>query len=307
MALASTILMVRPAAFGFNEQTAANNFFQGRPAPGEDASLQEKVLAEFDNMARQLVEYDIEVIAIEDTDDPPKPDAIFPNNWFCTFPSGVLSVFPMYAPNRRNEKRDEILHWIVESFETSGFEDWSEYEAEGYFLEGTGSMVMDHANRIIYACISERTSLSLLQKFAPARGYLAMPFNAVDISGKPIYHTNVMMCIGEGFAVICTDAIADETERIAVTQLLESTGHHIIRISLQQMHAFAGNMLELKNMHGKKFIIMSETAWNSLEDVQRERLNAYAAPIVIPVPTIEQEGGSVRCMMAEIFLDAKIN
>lgn len=305
MPLASTILMIRPVAFGYNEQTASNNFFQSKQPVAENDSLQDKVLAEFDSMAEKLVEHDIEVIAIEDTADPPKPDAIFPNNWFCTFPSGVLSVFPMYAPNRRPEKRDEILHWIVDNFQTTGFEDWSEYEAEGQFLEGTGSMVIDHANRIIYACISERTSLTLLKKFAPARGYLAVPFSAADKNGKPIYHTNVMMCIGEGFAVICLEAIADETERIAVTQLLESSGHHIIPISLEQMHAFAGNMLEVQNMHGKKFIIMSQAAWNSLQDAQRESLQTFASPIVIPVPTIEQEGGSVRCMMAEIFLPPK--
>lgn len=302
MSLASTILMVRPAAFGFNEQTASNNFFQTQG----NATL-EKVLEEFDNMAHQLVDYDIEVIAIEDTTNPPKPDAIFPNNWFCTFPSGVLSVFPMYAPNRRTEKRDEILHWIVENFSTAGFEDWSEYEAEGQFLEGTGSMVMDHANRIIYACISERTSLQLLKKFAPSHGYLAVPFRAQDKNGNPIYHTNVMMCIGEGFAVVCTEAITDETERIAVKQLLESTGHEVISISFEQMHAFAGNMLAVKNMHGKKFIVMSETARNSLNKEQHDQLRAFGEFIVIPVPTIEQEGGSVRCMMAEIFLPPNSN
>jgi len=302
MSLASTILMVRPAAFGYNEQTAANNFFQSQ---GE--VVQEKVLAEFDNMAQLLVEHDIEVIAIEDTTNPPKPDAIFPNNWFCTFPSGVLSVFPMYAPNRRTEKRDEILHWIVDNFRIAGFEDWSEYEAEGQFLEGTGSMVMDHANKIIYACISERTSLALLKKFAPAHGYLAVPFQAADKNGNPIYHTNVMMCVGDGFAVVCLEAISDETERIAVRQLLEATGHYIITISSEQMHAFAGNMLELKNMHGKKYIVMSQTAWNSLDGNQRSQLRVYADPIVIHVPTIEQEGGSVRCMMAEIFLPPNSN
>ena len=289
-------------AFGFNEQTASDNFFQTQG----NASL-EKVLEEFDNMAQQLVAHDIEVIAIEDSANPPKPDAIFPNNWFCTFPSGVLSVFPMFASNRRTEKRDDILHWIVENFRTAGFEDWSEYETEGQFLEGTGSMVMDHANRIIYACISERTSLELLKKFAPAHGYLAVPFRAEDKNGKPIYHTNVMMCIGDGFAVVCTEAITDETERIAVKQLLESTGHEVIPISIDQMHAFAGNMLALKNMHGEKFIVMSETARNSLHKEQHDQLSAFGKFIVIPVPTIEQEGGSVRCMMAEIFLPPNSN
>lgn len=304
MPIASTILMIRPAAFGYNEQTAANNFFQSQQENAQ-TNLQEQVLAEFDSMAQLLVENDIEVIVIEDTPDPPKPDAIFPNNWFCTMPSGTVSVFPMYAPNRRPEKRDEIVDWITDNFKTTGFEDWSEYEAEGHFLEGTGSMVIDHDSKIIYACISERTSVSVLDKFATAHGYQAISFNAADKNGKPIYHTNVMMCVGEGFAVICIDAIPDETERIAVTQLLESTAHELITISLAQMHSFAGNMLQLKNMHGKKFIVMSQTAWNSLEAEQRERLQTFGQPLAIPVPAIEQEGGSVRCMIAEIFLEPR--
>lgn len=305
MPLASTILMIRPAAFGYNEQTAANNFFQSQSEHATD--LQQQVLAEFDNMTQQLVEHDIEVIVIEDTPDPPKPDAIFPNNWFCTFPAGSFSVFPMYAPNRRPEKRDEIVQWIAENFVITAFEDWSEYEAEGLFLEGTGSMVIDHNNSIIYACISERTSESLLKKFAASKTYQAISFNATDKNGKPIYHTNVMMCVGEDFAVICTAAITDETERVAVTQLLRSTGHQLIDISLEQMHSFAGNMLALKNMHGKKFVVMSQSAWESLGPEQKELLNSFAQPLPIAVPTIEQEGGSVRCMIAEIFLTPRID
>ena len=305
MPLASTILMIRPVAFGYNEQTAANNFFQSRDDSSQPTAVQQQVLAEFDNMTQQLVDNDIEVIVIEDTADPPKPDAIFPNNWFCTFPSGNFAVFPMYAPNRRPEKRDEVVEWVAENFIVTSFEDWSEYEAEGLFLEGTGSMVIDHNSKIIYACISERTSESLLKKFAAAKGFRAISFNAADKNGKPVYHTNVMMCIGEDFAVVCTAAITDETERIAVTQLLQSTGHQLIDISLEQMHSFAGNMLELMNMHGKKFIVMSQSAWDSLTSSQRERLQSFARPLPIAVPTIEQEGGSVRCMIAEIFLQPK--
>jgi hypothetical protein len=304
MPLASTILMIRPVAFGYNEQTAANNFFQSQEKASAETTMQQ-VLAEFDNMTQQLVDRDIEVIVIEDTPDPPKPDAIFPNNWFCTFPSGGFSVFPMYAPNRRPEKRDEIVQWIADNFIISAFEDWSEYEAEGHFLEGTGSMVIDHAAGIIYACISERTSSSLLKKFAAAKGFQAISFNAADKNGKPIYHTNVMMCIGEDFAVICTDAITDETERIAVTQLLQSGGRKLIEISLEQMHSFAGNMLAVQNMHGQKFVVLSQTAWGSLKPAQRKQLQSFAEPLPIAVPTIEQEGGSVRCMMAEIFLRPK--
>ena len=305
MPLASTILMIRPVAFGYNEQTAANNFFQSRDDSSQQTAIQQQVLAEFDNMTQQLVDHDIEVIVIEDSADPPKPDAIFPNNWFCTFPSGSFSVFPMYAPNRRPEKRDEVVEWIADNFIVASFEDWSEYEAEGLFLEGTGSMVIDHNSKIIYACISERTSESLLKKFAAAKGFQAISFNATDKNGKPIYHTNVMMCIGEDFAVVCSAAIVDETERIAVTQLLQSTGHQLIDISLEQMHSFAGNMLELQNMHGKKFILMSQSAWDSLAPEQQKQLQSFARPLPIAVPTIEQEGGSVRCMIAEIFLQPK--
>ena len=305
MPSASTILMIRPAAFGYNEQTAANNFFQNQPSVPME-TLQQKVLEEFDNMAQQLVEQDIEVLVIEDTPDPPKPDAIFPNNWFCTLPSGILAVFPMYAANRRLEKRDDILQWLTENYKVTGVEDWSEYEVEGRFLEGTGSMVIDHDNNMIYACRSERTDSSVLEKFASNHGYNAIAFSATDSNGQPIYHTNVMMCIGEQFAVVCADAIKDETERIAVTQLLESTRREIIRISLEQLHSFAGNMLQVQNMRGQPFVIMSASAWNSLDDAQSAKLKSFAKPLVIDIPTIEQvEGGSVRCMMAEIFLPGR--
>lgn len=306
MPVASTILMIRPAAFSFNEQTAANNFFQTNDATDQQA-LQQQVLKEFDNMVQTLVDHDIEVLVIEDTPDPPKPDAIFPNNWFCTFPSGELAVFPMYAPNRRDEKRDDILKWLAENFTVSTIEDWSEYEAEGRFLEGTGSMIIDHARRIIYACLSDRTNATVLEKFSAAHGYHAITFTATDNKGRPVYHTNVVMCLGDRFAVLCAEAIKDETEKIAVTQLLESTIGEVITITPDQMHAFAGNMLQLQNMHGDRFIIMSQTAWDSLDAAQRKRLQLFAKPLVIAVPTIEKvEGGSVRCMMAEIFLNAKI-
>ena len=265
--------------------------------------MQEKALAEFDTMVQQLSSHGIEVLVVEDTNEPVKPDAVFPNNWFCTFPSGVVSVFPMYAPNRRAEKRDDILDWLADQFEVNNVEDWSEYEAEGHFLEGTGSMVIDHDNSIIYACISDRTSLSLLEKFAARHGYHAIAFRATDKAGRPVYHTNVVMCLGYGFAVICKDAIADEMEQVAVTQVLESTGRVPVYITLEQMHAFAGNMLQLQNKQGDLFIVISRSAWNALNDAQRKQLSSYAMPLVMDVPTIEAvEGGSVRCMIAEIFL-----
>ena len=303
MPLTSTILMVRPAAFGFNEETAANNYFQSNPGIDKE-QLQQKALAEFDNMVQTLRSHGITVLVIEDSKEPPKPDAIFPNNWLSTSPGGVLSVFPMYAPSRRIEKRDEILDQLAKEFVIREVQDWGEYEAEGRFLEGTGSMVIDHDNKMIYACVSERTSLPVLEKYAAANNFQAIVFLATDKNGRPVYHTNVMMALGEGFCVLCEEAIEEEWELIAVRQLLESTGHSIIAITRDQMHQFAGNMLQLKNNDGEKYLVMSRSAFNSLRKEQKQMLEAYSTLLPIAVPTIEEvEGGSVRCMMAEVFLE----
>ncbi len=305
MPLASTILMVRPAAFGFNEETAANNYFQSNPGIDKE-QLQQKALTEFDNMVQTLRSHGITVLVIEDSKEPPKPDAIFPNNWLSTSPGGVLSVFPMYAPSRRIEKRDEILDQLAKEFVIREVQDWGEYEAEGRFLEGTGSMVIDHDNKMIYACVSERTSLPVLEKYAAANNFQAIVFLATDKNGRPVYHTNVMMALGEGFCVLCEEAIEEEWELIAVRQLLESTGHSIIAITRDQMHQFAGNMLQLKNNDGEKYLVMSRSAFNSLRKEQKQMLEAYSTLLPIAVPTIEEvEGGSVRCMMAEMFLERK--
>ena len=305
MPLATTILMVRPAAFGFNEETAANNYFQSNPDISKE-ELQQRALTEFDLMVQTLRSHDINVLVIEDTKEPAKPDAIFPNNWLSTSPNGVVAVFPMYAPNRRIEKRDEILEQLAAAFVIQDVQDWSEYEAEGRFLEGTGSMVIDHNNKMIYACVSERTSLSVLEKYAATNGYQAIVFLATDKNGLPVYHTNVAMALGESFCVLCEDAIEEEWELIAVRQLLESTNHSIIAITREQMHSFAGNMLEVKNSNGENILILSQTAFNSLRKEQKQMLEAYAKLLPVAVPTIEEvEGGSVRCMMAEIFLERK--
>lgn len=305
MSIASTILMIRPAAFGFNEETAANNFFQSHPSINHE-QLQKKVLQEFDNMVKALKDHDINVIIIDDTREPAKPDAIFPNNWLSTSPDGIISVFPIYAPNRRTEKRDDILQLLAKDFIVKDVQDWSEFEAEGRFLEGTGSMVTDHDNKMIYATVSERTSLVVLEKFASANGYQAIVFIATDKNGHPVYHTNVVMTLGENFAILCEESIEEEWELIAVRQLLESTNHTIIAITREQMHQFAGNMLQVKNNKDEKFLIMSQAAYSSLKKEQRQMLEAYSTPLPIAVPTIEEvEGGSVRCMMAEVFLEKR--
>ncbi|HMK16995.1 MAG TPA: arginine deiminase-related protein [Chitinophagaceae bacterium] len=306
MQITDTILMVRPASFRANEETAATNFFQSTDTKTDPRFIQQAALKEFDNMVELLRQQDINVLVIDDTPTPVKPSAVFPNNWLSTSPEGIISVFPMYAPNRRSEKRDDILKMLAEKFVVKDLQDWSEFEVEGKFLEGTGSMVMDHENKVIYTCYSPRTDISVLEKFANANKYRAIIFFAVDNNGHPVYHTNVMMTLGENFAILCEEAIEEEWELIAVRQLLESSGHEAIRITKDQMHSFAGNMLQVKNSKGEKFLLMSQTAFDSLTEEQKEELAARSKLLSIPIPVIEKtEGGSVRCMIAEIFLVRK--
>lgn len=306
MALASSILMIRPAAFGANEETAANNYFQQPAQQSNRQAIHQSALNEFNNMVETLSENDIEVLVIDDTPEPPKPSTVFPNNWLSTSPNGTLFVYPLFAKNRRSEKRDDILKYLAEKFIVKDVQDWSEYEVEGKFLEGTGSMVFDHDNKVIYACYSPRTDIHVLEKYANANKYRAIVFVATDKNGHPVYHTNVVMTLGENFAILCEEAIEEEWELIAVRQLLESTDHEVVRITREQMHAFAGNMLGVKNKKGEKFLVMSQTAFDSLTPQQKEQLSSYCTLLPIAVPTIEKaEGGNVRCMMAEIFLKRK--
>jgi len=305
MQVTDTILMIRPASFGYNSETAVNNFFQSRISE-EQEKLQRAALTEFDGMVQALLNNEIEVLVVNDTPEPPKPDAIFPNNWLATSPEGIVSVFPLFAQNRRAEKRDDILKMLAEKFIVKDIHDWSEYEPEGKFLEGTGSMVMDYDDKVIYACYSPRTDLSVLEKFANANGYRAIVFLATDKDGNAVYHTNVVMTVGEKFAILCEEAIEEEWELIAIRQLLETTEHEIILITREQMHAFAGNMLEVKNKKGENFLVMSQRAFDVLTTEQKEKLSIFSKLLPIAVPTIEKvEGGSVRCMMMEIFLEKK--
>jgi hypothetical protein len=299
--------MVRPAAFGPNEETSTTNFFQTPAKELNRQSLQQSALKEFDNMVEILTRHDINVLVIDDTLTPVKPSAIFPNNWISTSPEGIVSIFPMYAPNRRPEKREDILRLIAEKFIVKDVQDWSEFEVEGKFLEGTGSMVIDHENKVIYTCHSPRTDMSVLEKFAHVNKFRAIAFLATDKNGHPVYHTNVVMTLCENFAVLCEEAIEEEWELIAIRQLLDSSGHDVIRIYKDQMHCFAGNMLQLKNKKGEKFLVMSQTAFDSLYEDQKEELSERNKLLPISIPTIERiEGGSVRCMMAEIFLEKKV-
>ena len=306
MQITDTILMIRPAAFGPNEETASTNFFQSASDDINQNVLQQTALSEFDEMVELLRSHDINVLVVDDTPTPPKPSAIFPNNWLSTSPDGIVSVFPMYSANRRWEKRDDILKMLAEKFVVKDVQDWSEFEAEGKFLEGTGSMVIDHDNKVIYACYSPRTDVSILEKFANANKYRAIIFFAADKNGQAVYHTNVVMTLAEDFAILCEEAIEEEWELIAIRQLLDSSGHDVIRIYKDQMHCFAGNMLQVKTNKGEKILVMSQTAFDSLYEDQKEELSGRNKLLTVSIPTIEKiEGGSVRCMMAEIFLEKK--
>lgn len=299
MLFASTILMVRPASFGYNEQTAINNSFQHNIHPDD---LVAKALTEFDSMVSAIRSAGIEVIVIDDTAEPVKPDAVFPNNWFCTFPGGLVATFPMYAPNRRMERRKDILDNLVHNFKVTELEDWSSHEAHGMFLEGTGSMVIDHSGKIIYACLSERTNALLLYQFGEKSGYEVISFSAKDKNGLPIYHTNVMMCLGNGFCIVC-DEIIDAGDIGSLRDSMNKTGTRMISIRYDQMLNFSGNMLQLQNNKGEHFLVMSQSAFDCLEEDQITALQKYTRLLPVNISTIETiGGGSARCMMAEIFL-----
>lgn len=299
MQTASAVAMVRPAAFTFNEETAASNYFQCQPDK-QDLSLQQKAIVEFDTLVTLLRDNNVDVLVMEDDGGIEKPDAIFPNNWFCCN-NNRLTVFPICAVNRRPEKRPELIEIIQKKTGISSVKDLSENEKENIFLEGTGSMVIDHSNRLIYACISARTDKKLLAIYAADNNYEAVIFEAADDQGRDIYHTNVLMCIGAGFAVICADAI-NEKYRAEVSQQLSESGHELVLISFEQMKAFAGNMLQLINDNNELLLVMSNTAFRSLLPTQINIIEKYSRLLIADVSTIESaSGGSVRCMMAELF------
>jgi hypothetical protein len=260
-------------------------------------------LREFDALAAALSDAGIEVIVIGDTQEPHTPDAIFPNNWISMHADGRIVLYPMEAENRRTERRMDIVEQLDRSRQISEIVDLSAHETNGHFLEGTGSMVLDRTNRVAYACISSRTHLDPLGDFAQRLGYDVVAFDAVDSSGVPIYHTNVLMNVGEKLAVICDEAIPREDQRSAVLGRLRDTGHDIVHLSYAQLDAFAGNMLELRNDAGDRVTAMSQQAWQSLDPGQRTTLEANGRIVTVPIDNIESSaGGSVRCMLAEVHL-----
>jgi len=298
------LFMVRPAHFGPNVQTAASNVFQ-RPTDRPSMSLEAAALTEFDGMVRVLRTAGARVIVIDDTDEPATPDAVFPNNWVTTHANGDVFLFPLEAPNRRAERRMDIIDALITKygFAIGRVSDLSGHEREGRFLEGSGSMVLDRTNRVAYAALSTRTHPELLRTFALETEYDTCTFDTLGDEGRPIYHTNVMMAIGSRFAVICAAAIAGSRQREAVLQRLTRTGRQLIDITMEQMAAFAGNLLEVQGEEGEPLIVLSQTAHDALTVEQRTLLQNCGRLLPISIATIEQVGGgSVRCMLAEIFL-----
>jgi len=298
--ITSSVLMIRPARFSFNTETAENNTFQ-QASMLNPAELAARAAMEFDLLVRTLRAEGVEVRVIEDTPDPPKPDAVFPNNWISFHESGLVVTYPMYSKLRRLERREDVIESLAADFEVRRrvhFESWEENEV---FLEGTGSMILDRKHKIVYACRSIRTHTDLLDKWCEELGYKSVVFDAV-LHGQPIYHTNVMMAMGEGLAVICLEVIPEDQQERVLGQL-QMSGLQVVRLTAAQVDAFAGNMLALRAADGGQVMVMSSRAFRSLTLAQVDDIRKYARIIHSDVTAIEDAGGgSVRCMIAENFL-----
>ncbi len=302
--LASTVLMIRPARFESNPMTAESNRFQGRN-PLSPEQQHNVAVQEFDALVEVLREAGIKVVLVQDTPEPHTPDSIFPNNWVSFHADGRVVLYPMEAPNRRTERRPDIIEMLDTElgYQVREIIDLSGHEKNAHYLEGTGSMVLDRTNKIAYACLSSRTQLDPLGDFAQQMDYDVVAFDAFDRNGVRIYHTNVLMNVGEAVAVICSESITDKAQQKAVLAQLKVTGHQVVDLSYEQLDAFAGNMLELRREDGVRVVAMSSQAWNSLNDDQREILQANGKVVHTPIDNIESSaGGSVRCMLAEVHL-----
>ncbi len=301
-----TIFMVRPANFGYNSETAENNAFQNAETNLTANEIKDLARSEFDNMVKCLRELGVRVYVFEDTLTPAKTDAVFPNNWFSSHLEGKIFLYPMFSPNRRNERREDIITNLAKEYEFQVDRELLKFESEEKYLEGTGSMILDRPNKIIYACYSIRTNPEVLRAYGDKIGYKVVGFNATDSDGIPYYHTNVIMALGEHIATICTVSIEDLDQRKALCASLSNSGKIIVHLSREQILAFAGNMLEVKGDDDKNLLVMSSAAHKSLQEEQLNIINLYNKIVHLPLGTIEQfGGGSARCMIAEIFLPKK--
>ena len=304
----NSILMIRPNNFGYNEETALDNHYQNQGSL--EMNSNENAQKEFDNMIFNLRQNGISVYVFQDDDINYTPDSIFPNNWISFHENGDVGLYPMYAENRRLERRPEVIKFLEdEGFNIDNIVDYSSAESENKFLEGTGSMILDRENRIAYCSISKRSNEDLFIEFCEDFEFTPVLFNSYQSVGDkrlPIYHTNVMMCVATNYVVICLDSIDDKKQRKNVSNFINESGKKLIEISENQVESFAGNMLELLNDKGDSILVMSKSAENSLSEIQKNSIKKYSKIISSNINTIEVcGGGSARCMMAEIFLPKK--
>jgi hypothetical protein len=300
MQTTSHLLMIRPVKFGYNAETAVNNAFQ---TAGGDERTQEKALTEFERFVALLRDNGVDVTVFEDSPLPHTPDSIFPNNWVSFHGNGTVCLYPLFAENRRAERKENILKDIEKKFRISRTIDLSHFEKEGLYLEGTGSMVFDRDNKLAYACLSPRTDKKVLKFFCDRMGYRQMTFKAVDANNEAIYHTNVVMCVADKYVVLCLDALPQTEEKDWIIATIQKSRKEPILISMEQMNRFAGNMLQVHNAKKERLLVMSSQAYGSLTPEQITTLSGYNRILHSPLTTIETfGGGSARCMMAEIHL-----
>lgn len=298
----SNIMMIRPANFGYNPQTAVSNAFQDNDTSLSENKIKDLAVQEFDQFVEKLRSNGINIIVVQDENEPIKPDAVFCNNWISFHTNGTMIIYPMLTENRRLERQESVIEQVTQGFEVKRRIDLSDYEALDKILEGTGSMILDRVNRLVYACLSPRTDAELLDEFCKWAEYEKIVFHSVDSNGQEIYHTNVMMAMGDNFVIISMATIRDEAERSMLLEHFERTNKTVIDLTMEQIEAFAGNMLQVENTDGKTFLVMSEQAFKSLRQDQINLIETYTTILHSPIYTIEKYGGgSARCMMAEVF------
>lgn len=298
----NAIVMIRPHRFHPNPETAADNAFQQAITEGEMPAVSTAAQREFDEAVETLRAAGVTVHVVDDTATPEKPDAVFPNNWFSTHHDGRIALYPMYSAARRRERRHDLIDELRKNYRITDVVDYSLCEEQGHCLEGTGSLVLDHVNKIAYASLSHRTHPEVLKRFCDDFGYEPVTFRSQSADGRPVYHTNVVMCVGTDFAILGTGMIPDEAERVGVQNLLEATGKEVIDVTPAQISEFAGNAIELHDEAGKKLLVLSARATASLTNAQRATIERYARLVPLSLPTIELAGGSARCMIATVHL-----
>jgi len=304
MQSSNSVLMIRPSCFYPNPETAADNAFQ-RNADRDSDALTLAARKEFDAVVQTLRAAGVNVHVFEDTTEPEKPDAIFPNNWISTHEDGRIALFPMYSALRRRERRHDIVEELRRHYRVIDVIDYSRFEDEGCYLEGTGSLVFDHPNRIAFVSLSNRSNPKLIQRFSNDFSYEPVTFTSIGSDGQPIYHTNVMMCIGTVFAMVGLEMIPSKAERQQVRMRLEKTGKEIVELTANQIANFAGNAIELRNNDNEKLLVLSSRAAGALNEEQHEVLSRHARLVPLKLPTIELAGGSARCMIATIHLSPR--